>query len=67
MRAEGSAALLPIIENYILPGTTIYSDQWKAYKNISRLDNNYTHDSVNHSRNFASPDTLAYTQNMDVR
>lgn len=39
--------LIPIIENEILKGTTIYSDEWAAYNNIGGLG--YRHIKINHS------------------
>lgn len=44
--------LLPIIQNCISKGSTIYSDQWAAYFTLS--DEGYTHDTVNHSKEFKS-------------
>lgn len=38
---RSSAVLLPIIENWILPGTTIISDCWKAYDCLE--DEGYRH------------------------
>ena len=29
--------LLPIIQAHVLPGTTIYSDEWAAYKQVQNL------------------------------
>jgi hypothetical protein len=43
--------LLTLIQFYILPGTTIVSDCWKAYRRIDRLPGGYTHLTVNHSVN----------------
>ena len=60
-----AATLLSIIERFIVPGTTIYSDQWKAYNYISRLPHDSTHETVNHSLNFVSPETLAHTHNVE--
>ena len=39
--------LLPIIQKWIKPGTTIISDCWKAYCNLEK--HGYTHRTVNHS------------------
>jgi hypothetical protein len=50
----GSAAmLLPIIQNDILPGTTIYSDEWRAYTGTTTIPagTNHTHHTANHSQN----------------
>ncbi len=38
--------IIPIIEKYVKKGSTIYSDEWWAYKN---LHNNYTHAQVYHN------------------
>jgi hypothetical protein len=40
--------LLPIIKQYILPGTTIISDMWAAYNRIDQLPEMYEHYTVNH-------------------
>lgn len=39
--------LLPIIQDYTLPGTTIISDGWAAYRRIGQLPENYVHMTVN--------------------
>jgi hypothetical protein len=56
--------LLPIIFKYMKPGTTVISDEWKAYKAL--INHNYAHKSVNHSINFVSPDDpIVHTQNIE--
>ena len=60
-----AATPLPIINQYIHPGTTIYSDQWSAYNSIAIGPNQYTHKTVNHSYNFVDPSTLVHTQNIE--
>lgn len=55
--------LLNVIQDYILPGTTIISDCWKAYDCLQ--DEGYTHLKVNHSLNFVDPATGAHTQNIE--
>jgi transposase-like protein len=59
--------LLPIINQYILPGTTIYSDQWAAYNGIASGPHpqKYVHLTVNHSQNFVDPVTRTHTQNIE--
>ena len=51
--------LLRIIREWILPGTTIYSDGWAAYGGINGMMEQgqrlYQHDWVNHSYNFINP------------
>eukprot|EP00112_Aurelia_sp_Birch-Aquarium-sp1_P000279 Seg1022.2 transcript_id=Seg1022.2/GoldUCD/mRNA.D3Y31 product="putative transposase-like protein" protein_id=Seg1022.2/GoldUCD/D3Y31 len=46
--------LLPIIEEWILPNTTIISDCWKPYDILSELD--FAHLKVNHSKEFVNED-----------
>ena len=46
-RAE---TLIPIIQKLVLPGTTIYSDEWAAYRGLAQLG--YVHCTVNHSHHF---------------
>lgn len=43
-----SATLVPIIQRLVLPGTTIYSDEWVAYRGLSGLG--YVHRTVNRSK-----------------
>ena len=65
MEHQGAATLLPIIREFILPGTTILSDQWAAYDSISSDPNYYEHQTVNYSVNFVDPETHAHTQNIE--
>ena len=48
------ATLIPLIERWILPGTTIISDCWKSYDILSQMD--YVHLKVNHSIEFVTSD-----------
>ena len=43
-----SATLIPII--HVLPGTTVWTDEWAAYRQLSTLG--YHHYTVNHTENF---------------
>ena len=45
--------LLPIIKDWIAPGTTIMSDYWKAYNCLER--EGYVHLKVNHKITFKDP------------
>ena len=60
-----AATLLPIIQQYILPGTTIHSDLWRAYGGIANLPGGYQHLTVNHSMNFVDPITGSHTQSIE--
>ncbi len=40
--------LLPLIQRWILPGTTVMSDMFLSYRNIAMLPQGYTHLVVNH-------------------
>ena len=58
-----ATTLLPIIQQYILPGSIIMSDCWKAYEGIGRLD--FEHYTVNHSENYKDPITGACTNTIE--
>ena len=49
-----AAVLLPLIQRWVLPGTTIYTDGWRAYQQL--LDLGYTHSWVNHTLYFKLKD-----------
>nr|XP_042902419.1 uncharacterized protein LOC122270154 [Parasteatoda tepidariorum] len=55
--------LLSIIEQNILPGTTIMSDCWKSYDCLA--GSGFVHLSVNHSETFRDPETGAHTNKME--
>lgn len=59
--------LLKIIEENILPGTTLYSDQWSGYSPLDNLPNppQFIHFTVNHSKNFVDPITKVHTQKIE--
>lgn len=47
--------LIPIVQNNVHPGSTIYSDKSSAYRQLEDLG--FQHVTVNHSENFISPTT----------
>ena len=51
--------LIPIIQRYIPPGTTVINDLWSGYRRLNEFG--YTHLTVNHSQNFVDPQTGANT------
>lgn len=48
-----TSTLIPLIRHYIVPGSIICSDSWYAYDALS--NENYIHQTVNHSCNFVNP------------
>ena len=59
-----AATLLPIIQRIVAPGTTIWSDEWAAYGQLSSLG--FVHETVNHSRHFKDPDTGVCTNHVEA-
>lgn len=55
--------LIPIILQWVLPGTTVISDFWKSYDVLPEHD--YFHLKVNHSLHFKDPDTGAHTNHIE--
>lgn len=64
VKDRSKETLLPLILKYIKPGTTIYSDEWKAYSKLQEVG--YQHSTVCHKRNFVNPDNNeVHTQNIE--
>nr|XP_047123618.1 uncharacterized protein LOC124806602 [Hydra vulgaris] len=55
--------LVPIIQQWVAPGSIIHSDQWASYTNLNNLG--YNHFTVNHTINFVDPDTGATTNHVE--
>ena len=60
-RAE---TLIPIIQKFVRPGSTVFSDQWAAYRQLNQLG--YHHATVNHSQNFIDPTTGTCTNAIEA-
>jgi hypothetical protein len=60
---RNAVALIEIIRNHVLPGITIHTDEWAAYRTLSRLG--YEHNAVCHKYNFVSPENGIHTQNVE--
>ena len=57
--------LLLIIQQHVLPGTTIWSDQWAAYNNVGSLPGVAGHGVIKHSLHFVDPTTGVNTQTVE--
>eukprot|EP00731_Ephydatia_muelleri_P027606 Em0019g479a len=59
-----AATLLPLIQQYIRPGSVVYSDEWSAYNQLATVAG-CNHQTVNHSLHFVDPNTGAHTQGVE--
>ena len=64
VQQRDAATLLPIIQQHLLPGTTVHSDEWSSYRRVARLPNVRSHATVNHSFEFVSSSGI-HTQNVE--
>ena len=60
VQTRDAATLLPIIRQHIAPGSTVHSDEWRAYNRI-QSSSGLTHGVVNHSLHFVDPTTGIHT------
>ncbi len=63
VKKRDAGTLLPIIENIVVPGTTIHSDEWKAYNRIQ--DMGYVHRTVCHKCYFCDPETRVHINGIE--
>ena len=60
---RSTATLLPIIQQFVLPGTRILSDEWAAYFVLQTQG--YDHGTVNYSEHFVDPVTQVHTNTVE--
>lgn len=59
VKKRDTAHLIPLIKQWIRPGTMIYSDMWKAYQAIPRCEGyNFGYKTVNHSVEFVTSEGI---------
>ena len=56
-----AATLLPIIQQWVAPGSIIWTDMWAAYKYNQLPNMAYQHGTVNHTLRFVDPITGVMT------
>jgi len=49
VRDVGSKTMLQNVQQYVLPATTIYTDELRSYDGIGHMKNQYNHRRINHS------------------
>lgn len=59
------ATLLPLIKQFIAPGSIIRSDCWSAYQNIELYMPEFNYEKVNHSDWFVDPVTGVHTNTIE--
>ncbi|CAM4735702.1 unnamed protein product [Leuciscus chuanchicus] len=63
-KRRGRQNLVPIVVKHVRPGTTIISDEWRAYRGALAAMG-YTHFRVNHRQWFVDPHSGAHTQHLE--
>ncbi|KAI6661847.1 hypothetical protein LOD99_9799 [Oopsacas minuta] len=60
---RSASTLIPLVNEFIRPGSIIMSDKWVSYNQIH--PGTFPHYTVNHSENFVDPTTGAHTQTIE--
>ena len=67
VQQRDAATLLPIIQQWVAPGSIVLTDMWAAYHQLPNLPGqNYVHGTVNHSVNFVDPITGVTTNHVEA-
>ena len=62
---RSKATLKRVIMETLTEGSIVHSDMWSSYMSIFRNNENFTHDTVNHSENFVNPETGVHTNTIE--
>jgi hypothetical protein len=66
LKDRSAATILPIIEEHVLPGTLIITDEWRSYHRIPGIEGmKYQHQTVCHSRTYVDEVSGAYTNTVE--
>nr|CAH8870734.1 unnamed protein product [Trichobilharzia regenti] len=60
---RSAAVLVPINKRLVLPGTTIHTDEWSGYRQLS--NHGYIHHVVNHTDGFRNPLDGTHTSSIE--
>ena len=61
---RSAATMLPIIQQWVAPGSTIWTDMWAAYNSLGNMG--YNHGTVNHTLYFTDPQTHVTTNRVEA-
>lgn len=64
VRRRSTDQLLPIIKRHVKRGSSIVTDDWRAYKR-ALSEEGYDHHTVCHKRHFVDPGSRCHTQNLE--
>jgi transposase-like protein len=55
----------PVIRSFVIPQTTVHTDEHASYISFFNNNTQYLYDNVNHKTNFVNPVTGTHTQNIE--
>ena len=59
-----AATLLPIIQQWVAPGSTVWTDMWGVYNQLQNMG--FQHKTMNHSLHFVAPNTGMTTNRLEA-